>query len=421
MRRASVRPLVVAGVYGTRTRLLVEAEVARRGWAVALSPGEASLVVVCGVPGEELAAAITVVWGGVASPRAFVELPSDATPDVVAGALDGAVVALGDEPGQRRDAAERESQSWPQEPMDRSDHGGMDHGGMHGGMGGGGHEHHMGSPGGVAMAERGPDRDGLKLDRLHVPLGPVLVDWPSGLVVETVLQGDVIQQATVRVVGGVGGGVSFWDEPWVAASEGRVVTRGEAERRRAASHLDSLGRLLAVAGWPSAALRARWLRDRTLAGDSRAGLSRDHARFARRVRRSRILAWMLRGVGLGVRPGVESDAGAAVRPGVESDAGAAVRPRAGPDAGALALSETDVLSRLRWWLDSTAAAIDALDDTTPLVGDDGPRGPVGERRSAAALDVLPRLLDGAELAAARLIVAGLDPDLDQLPQEAFHG
>ncbi|MEU4226077.1 hypothetical protein AB0F17_17410 [Nonomuraea sp. NPDC026600] len=390
MRRASVRPLVVAGVYGTRTRLLVEAAVARRGWAVALSPGEASLVVVCGVPGEELAEAIRVVWDGVAGPRALVELPSDAAPDAVEGALDGAVVALGDEPGQRRDAAERESRSWPQEPMD---HGGMDQGGAHGGMDHGGHEHHMGSPGGVAMADRGADRDGLKLDRLHVPLGLVLVDWPSGLVVETVLQGDVIQQATVHVVGGVAGGVGFWDEPWVAASEGRAVTRGAAERRRAASHLDSLGRLLAVAGWPSAALRARWLRDRTLAGDSRADLSRDHARFARRVRRSRILAWMLRDVRLGV----------------------------GPEAGAVASPGGDVLSRLRWWLDRTGAALDAMDDPTPLVGDDGPRGPVGERPSAAVLDVLPRLLDGAELAVARLIVAGLDPDLDQLSQGAFHG
>ena len=412
MRRASMRPLVVAGVYGTRTRLLVEAEVARRGWAVALSPGEASLVMVCGVPGEELAEAIRVVWEGVASPRALVELPPDATPDVVAAALDGAVLALGDETGQRRDAAERESRSWPREPMDHggadhgaADHGGVGHGEAHGDMGRGGHEHHMGSPGGVAMADRGPDRDGLKLDRLHVPLGPVLVDWPSGLIVETVLQGDVIQQATVHVVGGVAGGESFWDEPWAAASEGRAVTRGEAERRRAASHLDSLGRLLAVAGWPSAALEARWLRDRTLAGDSRADLSRDHARFARRVRRSRILAWMLRDVGLGV--------GLGGAPGVGTEVG--------PDAGAGASPEGDVLSRLRWWLDRTGAAMDAMDDTTPLAGDDGPRGPLGERPSVAALDVLPRLLEGAELAAARLIVAGLDPDLDQLPQEAFHG
>ena len=33
----------------------------------------------------------------------------------------------------------------------------------------------------------------------------------------------------------------------------------------------------------------------------------------------------------------------------------------------------------------------------------------------AAIAVLPRLLAGTELAAARLIIASLDPDLDQLP------
>ncbi|WP_433517143.1 hypothetical protein ACQP2T_17275 [Nonomuraea sp. CA-143628] len=420
MRRASVRPLVVTGVYGTRTRLLAEAEATRRGWTVALSPGEANLVVVCGVPGEELAEAIRVVWAEVANPRALVEPPSDATPDAVAAALDGAVARLADEPGQRRAAAEREPPSWPPEPMEHDGtHGGMEHDGMHGGMehdgmhGGMEHGHHMGSPGGVAMADRGPDRDGLKLDRLHVPLGPVLADWPSGLVVETMLQGDVIQEATVRVVGAAVGGTSFWDEPWTAASEGRPVTRGEAERRRAAAHLDSLGRLLAVAGWPSAAREARWLRDRLLAGESRAGLSRDYAGFARRVRRSRILAWMLRDVGAPAAH--ESDVGAMTAG--EGDMGAAAREGG---VGAAVAREGDVLGRLRRWLERTGAAIDALADPAPLAGDDGPRGPVGERTSAAALAALPRLLEGAELAAARLIVAALDPDLDQLAQEAFH-
>jgi hypothetical protein len=45
----------------------------------------------------------------------------------------------------------------------------------------------MGMPGGLPMAERGEDRDRLKLDRLHVPLGPVLPDWPAGLLVRLVV------------------------------------------------------------------------------------------------------------------------------------------------------------------------------------------------------------------------------------------
>jgi hypothetical protein len=43
---------------------------------------------------------------------------------------------------------------------------------------------------GLPMAHEGDDRVGLRLDRLHVPLGPVLPDWPAGLVVRLTLQGD---------------------------------------------------------------------------------------------------------------------------------------------------------------------------------------------------------------------------------------
>ena len=38
------------------------------------------------------------------------------------------------------------------------------------------------------MADRGDDRDGLRLDQLHLPLGPVLPDWPAGLVLRVITQ-----------------------------------------------------------------------------------------------------------------------------------------------------------------------------------------------------------------------------------------
>jgi hypothetical protein len=43
---------------------------------------------------------------------------------------------------------------------------------------------------GLPMAREGDDRVGLRLGRLHVPLGPVLPDWPAGLVMRLTLQGD---------------------------------------------------------------------------------------------------------------------------------------------------------------------------------------------------------------------------------------
>ncbi len=66
-------------------------------------------------------------------------------------------------------------------------------------------------PGGVPMADRGADRDGLALDQLHVPIGPLLPDWPAGLVVRTVLQGDVIQEARIEVAGDHAVAQSFWN------------------------------------------------------------------------------------------------------------------------------------------------------------------------------------------------------------------
>src|SRR5699024_11402590 len=69
-------------------------------------------------------------------------------------------------------------------------HGGMDHSGhgSHGGMDHSGHSGHGGhggmdmAPEGISLAQGGQDRDGLEMDVLHLPLGPVLPFWPAGLV-----------------------------------------------------------------------------------------------------------------------------------------------------------------------------------------------------------------------------------------------
>ncbi|MEV8637547.1 hypothetical protein AB0395_38485 [Streptosporangium sp. NPDC051023] len=410
---ARPRPIVVTAPHGTRLRLLTEAELSRRGWRDARSPAGADLLVVCGTPADALTRAVQVVWTETPVPRALVELRGDPRPGRVATALDDAVGRLADARSQHLDAAGRANAPAPLPHPDSEGqdggHGGEHdeghsegHGEGHGEGHSGGHGHRMGDPGGVPMARRGPDRDGLALDRLHVPLGPVLVDWPAGLVVETVLQGDVIQRARVEVAAGLGE-ERFWDAPWLAALEGRHVPRGEAARRRAASHLDSLGRLLSVAGWRGAAAESRRLRDRLLwerpheglsRGRAGAEVSRDFTGFARRVRRSRLLGWMLRDLGT-ARPA----------PG-----------RAVPVPG-------DVAASLDRWLDETGAALEDLGDRSPLGDSEGPRGPVDERPSEELLAVLPALVTGTELAVARLIVAGLDPDLDQVrpAREASHG
>jgi hypothetical protein len=265
---------------------------------------------------------------------------------------------------------------------------GMGMGGMHMGM-------DEGPVRGLPLAHEGDDRDGLRLDRLHVPLGPVLPDWPAGLVVRLTLQGDVVQNAEPEVLGEGSG--SFWDEPWRRAAAGERVATAEAARHRAAAHLDSLGRFLSVAGWGAAATAARRLRDDILAGVPPGRLRPDARRFARRVGRSRTLAWLTSGLG------------------VLTAADAAA-------AGAHGRAVGDVTARYRRWCDGLDVAVSALGDTSRLhpASLEPPRGPAGDAGPASAglLAVLPGLLAGAELAAARLIVASLDPDLDEIPARA---
>ena len=290
--------------------------------------------------------------------------------------------------------------------MSRADMGAM-HMDRHPGMSRAGHQEmagmhtgsmhmHMGTGPvrGLPMAHQGDDRDGLRLDRLHVPLGPVLADWPAGLVLQLTLQGDVVQQAEPEVL--AGGAGSFWDEPWRRTAAGEYVTTAEAARRRAAAHLDSLGRFLSLAGWGAAATAARRLRDDLLAGMPAGRLGPDTRRFARRVGRSRTLAWLTAGLG-------ELSAGDAAA------AGAGGRPVG------------DVAVRYRRWCADLDAAVLALEDASPLRPADlePPRGPAadGSSPSAGLLAVLPGLVVGTELAAARLIVASLDPDLDEIPAQ----
>jgi hypothetical protein len=408
------RPLLVPVPGGTAARLAVERELRRRSWPPAISPAEAGLLVICGVPGTGWAPVLDELWGQLPSPRARVDVRRG---EETAAALEAGRVRLADAVAQRADLADRMpagtgrhgGQTAGGHQMDHAQHMGghehemghgqqMDHGGhgMHGD-----HEMHggMAMPAGLAMAGRAPDRDGLVLDQLHISLGPVLADWPAGLILRVALQGDVVQEAAVEVLDGGGRVEPFWDEPWRQALAGGAVTRGVAARRRAACHLDSLARLLAVAGWDGAALTARRLRDDLLAGVPGRAVDGHFARLSRRVGRSRLLAWLTRGLGV-LTPEV-----------------AAIRGIGGPALRA----GGDVAARWRRWLEETAAALAEVDEPGLLVGDavgEGPRGPLGaaagDAPGRALLEVLPELVVGAELAAVRLVVASLDPDIDEL-------
>ena len=150
------------------------------------------------------------------------------------------------------------------------------------------------APGGIPLAEGGEDRDGLEMDVLHLPLGPVLPFWPAGLVLHCSLQGDVIVDAEASVIDA---DAAVFDESAVAARHHGAGASGRESGPAPVVVLqcDRVMALLALAGAEDLADCARRARDAILKGDS--GAARGAVeRLHRRVRRSWLLRWSLRGV-----------------------------------------------------------------------------------------------------------------------------
>ncbi|SFB05914.1 hypothetical protein SAMN05216266_104105 [Amycolatopsis marina] len=391
LRRTPPRALLVNTPGGTEARLAVECLVRERGWRFAVSPAEANLLVVTGAAVDGFERYLDPVWRAIPAPRVRADVAT--APDALTE-LERAVGELRDVRGQRAQA--RQAASAPEtdhdEPHDDSrtehhnDHGG--HGEHHGG-----HGHDMGGmemPGGIPMAERAEDRDGLMLDQLHVPLGPVLTAWPAGLVLDTTMQGDVLTEVGVRTVGlSEVPGNAPWTRVWRRISAGQNVPAAEPARQELARHLDACVSLLSVAGWEDAAGRARLLRDNVLRETARPDAARIRS-WARRVRRSRTLRWLL------------------------SDVGAIAHDPGTPQA-----LTGDALSRLNRWLDTIGELSEHDEPCEPSPQDGEGRTAEREHETRWTLDALPGLLCGSELAIARLIVASLHLDLDLLP--AAHG
>ena len=262
------------------------------GWPRAASPAEADLLLCCGPLGPELAGPVEVAWQSMPGPRVRTTL--DTTTDVQA-ALAAATGGLADVDAQRQDAASR-----PAPPRSAADaeaegaagvgsdgmedadvqpgdtgHGAMrdedDAAKMHDGDmdmdmdGDMDMDMDMDLPGGWVMADRVEDRDGLRLEGLHLSWGPLLPAWPAGLRLDVVLSGDVLVEVQVR----------------------RLDPQPEATVTQQVRALDALAMLLAAAGWSDGALLAR--RARAAGGT---GPLADE--LLRRLDRARLLRWSLR-------------------------------------------------------------------------------------------------------------------------------
>lgn len=298
-----------------------------------MSPADADLLAVCGEPRPRLGEAIELVWHQMPGPRVRVDV---ADPEQVETALDEARARLLDTEQHRHDAHTRPAAANLVPGNEEMDHESMDHGG-HGDM--------EIAPGGIALAQGGEDRDGLGMDVLNLRLGPVLPHWPAGLVLRCALQGDVITEAQAEYL------------------DAEIRQRDAGPATGPARTLDNIVSLVALAGWDDAAAEARRIRDAMLEGGDRATTVR-FDRLRRRVTRSGILRWSLRGV----RPLGHEDL---ERHGLPSHL-----------AG-------DTYTRLLGMLDR------ADDDNGPVT-------------AAFPIEKLPYLVAGLDVAAARLVVASLD-------------
>ncbi|MFZ0834372.1 MAG: hypothetical protein WAM92_15085 [Mycobacterium sp.] len=266
-RRAHVLTVEVPGQWALRATL--ERRCVARGWVAALSPADADVLAVCGRPGPQLRDVIERVWDQMPGPRVRIDIDD---PELVDEDLDRAAAALIDRERHRHDSGTRAAPHGHDESHgDGHEHHDMDHGDMdHGDM-------EM-VPAGIALADGAEDRDGLEMDVLHVPLGPVLAYWPAGLVLRCSLHGDVIAEAEARILDG-----------------GRIGSAPTGDGTDAAARqCDHVTSLLALAGWPRAAVIARRARDLLLADPRNGGAEEVLDSLHRIVRRSRLLRWSLR-------------------------------------------------------------------------------------------------------------------------------
>jgi hypothetical protein len=410
--RAPVPVFVVSGAGASEAALDLTTEPALR---VVDRPAAATVLVLAGSVPERFAAELARVHAAVPSPRLTVwwrlgatGAPPPIRPSLVVDGTDTAALVEELQTAHRASvmgASVSEPPHLPDEdPAPWRGVGPYGQGGT--GMTGG-------IPYGRPMAELAPDRDGLRLDRLPVRLGPFLPVLTPGLQLDFELQGDVVQgcrigEDTLHASAGRLTG-SLFDE-----ALHRPVLLADLELARARSHLRWVAHGLFAHGLPALARRTV-----ALVRDERPPPVGDVRTLTTVLQRSQLLGWATSGVGcLDGQTVTGSGTGPVARAsGVREDART-------EDPVYVALGFEPVVqlggdSRGRWRqrLDEAAQSLELAEragdrfcDPTGAV--ESPRGLIAHdiAPTRRLLELLPDLLEGLELGDAIATVVSLDLD-----------
>lgn len=281
---ARAHMLIVEAPGAFRTRVGLERAIDATPWCRTETVADADVLAVVGSPGAELTAIIDRTWAQLSEPRVRVEIGEEA--HIATGLAFARASLLASAAHHTPEPPRREGHHTPTAHHAKATHHDSDHSGhddsghdeQHEHNGPDGHDEHdhgSMSPDGISLAEGAEDRDGLEMDELHLPLGPVLNHWPAGVVLHLTLNGDVVTSATA--------------ERLDSADESSPARRGP---EYAARLLDSAASLLSLAGLPAQSARARLLRDRCLTEPSVD--PHDVADFASMLGRLRVLRWLWR-------------------------------------------------------------------------------------------------------------------------------
>lgn len=418
-RFASGAPVPVFAAVGAGVREAVQDLRLSSGLRFVETPRAASVLLVVGTIPEALAEPLVRVHDGIPHPRATVwwsMAPHEDRPE----AFRQAVSVHGDVATELVQAhRELLAGVRPSEPailpdVDPSPWRGV------GPYGQGGSGMTGGTPYGRPLAQLAPDRDGLRLDQLVFSVGPFFPRFPTGLVLDLKLSGDVVQEASV--LPNPYADTSFalpghpGLEPFLRALA-EPVSVAELELARARTHLRWAADALAAQGLPALGSSALRLAQRLGPGDGASV-----RRFAARLGWTQLFRWALGGVGRIPADHLEGlGAGPAARAaGLAEDL--RVDDPVYRELGFEPMLQQRGDAAGRWWqrleeaaqsLDLAARAGDRM--LGPVSAIESPRGRLepGSAPTDRILPLLPAFVEGLEWGDAIATIVSLDLDLEE--------